>query len=185
MSDKSGSDKAMSVDAEAIAVMQNLDDIAVIAKYVVSRCGDFVTDDQRALFIAGFLRATSQRQRTPDKLSHAEHQRSVIAIKQIAAGLRKAIGGEIVDGLQEASSGAALLSTVVPIFDPPKPKKVVVVVEFITGAGFDASLSDPLLQDRGFATSYRSKSSECAIVGLLRDKGLIEIVEVPAGGLKP
>ncbi len=60
MSDHSGSDKVMGIDAEASTVTQNLKGDSVgISKYVVNRCGDFTLDDERAAFIAAFLRAAA------------------------------------------------------------------------------------------------------------------------------
>jgi hypothetical protein len=58
MSDRSGSHLVMAQQQEADTVWRNLNgDARQIAAYVVTRCGDFTYDTERAAFIAAFLTA--------------------------------------------------------------------------------------------------------------------------------
>lgn len=54
----------MTLDAEARLAFNNLHgNTDSIARYIVTRCGDFVTDGQRAEFIAAFLVESKNFQR--------------------------------------------------------------------------------------------------------------------------
>lgn len=63
MSDRSGSDKVMSIQDEAKTVIRNVEnDSKKIAHYIMHRCGDFTFDSEREAFIAAFLEAVQFRE---------------------------------------------------------------------------------------------------------------------------